>query len=482
MTDKQVHLPASGISKEVILAEMQTARSRDVDWRDGRVFSLVFKVNDDVTGLLKDAYGMFFSENGLNPTAFPSLRRFETEVIAMVGNLLGGQGTAAGNMTTGGTESILMAMLTAREWGRATRPKIKQPEVVLPSSAHPAFDKAAHYFGLKLVRVPVGDDLRADVAAMRRAVNMDTVLVVGSAPSYPHGVVDPIAEIAALAQECKLLCHVDACVGGMMLPFVRRLGYPVPDFDFTVPGVTSISVDLHKYGYAAKGASVILYRDKALRRYQLFATTDWAGGIYASPTMTGTRPGGAIAAAWAIMNYLGERGYLQIAAEVMRTTVRLRDGVNAIDGLRILGNPPMSVMAIASDRDNVYEIGDEMSVRGWQLDRQQFPPTLHLTVNYAHTAVANAFLMDLAQSVMAARQPSLRRSGSEAAVKAARGAARFLPDRLVSGLTARSSALFGGEGGLPQRSAAMYGMMGTLPNRGDLHELVLDLLSSFTES
>ncbi|MCO5243026.1 MAG: hypothetical protein M9927_04195 [Anaerolineae bacterium] len=213
-----------------------------------------------------------------------------------------------------------------------------------------------------------------------------------------------------------------------------------------------------------------------------FATTDWAGGIYASPTMTGTRPGGAIAAAWAIMNYLGERGYLQIAAEVMRTTVRLRDGVNAIDGLRILGNPPMSVMAIASDRDNVYEIGDEMSVRGWHLDRQQFPPTLHLTVNYAHTAVADAFLMDLAQSVIAARQPSLRRTGSEAAVKAARGAARFLPDRLVSGLTARSSALFGGEGGLPQRSAAMYGMMGTLPNRGDLHELVLDLLSSFTES
>ena len=198
--------------------------------------------------------------------------------------------------------------------------------------------------------------------------------------------------------------------------------------------------------------------------------------------MTGTRPGGAIAAAWAIMNYLGERGYLQIAAEVMRTTVRLRDGVNAIDGLRILGNPPMSVMAIASDRDNVYEIGDEMSVRGWQLDRQQFPPTLHLTVNYAHTAVADAFLMDLAQSVIAARQPSLRRSGNEAAVKAARGAAKVLPGRLVSGLTGRASALFGGDDGLPQRSAAMYGMMGTLPNRGDLHELVLDLLSSFTES
>ena len=239
-------------------------------------------------------------------------------------------------MTTGGTESILMAMLTAREWGRANKPKIKQPEVVLPSTAHPAFDKAAHYFGLKLVRVPVGGDLRADVDAMRRAVTVDTVLVVGSAPSYPHGVVDPIAEIAKLAQERKILCHVDACVGGMMLPFVRKLGYPVPDWDFRVPGVTSISVDLHKYGYAAKGASVILYRDKALRRHQLFASTDWPGGIYASPTMTGTRPGGAIAAAWAVLNFLGEDGYLRIADTVMRTTVRLRDGINALDGLRIV--------------------------------------------------------------------------------------------------------------------------------------------------
>ncbi|MCB0256298.1 MAG: aspartate aminotransferase family protein, partial [Anaerolineae bacterium] len=191
MTATQTTLPVNGRSRDAVLAAMEAARARDADWRDGRVFSLVFKANDDVTGLLKDAYGMFFSENGLNPTAFPSLRRFETEVVAMVGNLLHGGGTTAGNMTTGGTESILMAMLTAREWARANRPKIARPEVVVPSSAHPAFDKAAHYFEMKLVRVPVGPDLRADVAAMRKAMNIDTVLLVGSAPSYPHGVVDP---------------------------------------------------------------------------------------------------------------------------------------------------------------------------------------------------------------------------------------------------------------------------------------------------
>ncbi len=480
MTEKRIRLPEHGLSRSAILAEMDAARGHDVHWQQGQVFSLVFDAGDEVNELAKAAYTTFFSENGLNPTAFPSLRRFETEVVAMIGELLSGQGTTAGNMTTGGTESILMAVLTAREWARANRPKIAQPEVVLPSTAHPAFDKAAHYFGVKAVRVPVGDDFRADVDATRRAITLDTVLVVGSAPSYPHGVVDPIPELAALAQQRGILCHVDACVGGMMLPFVRRLGYPVTPFDFAVPGVTSISVDLHKYGYAAKGASVILYRNAELRRHQLFATTDWPGGIYASPTMTGTRPGGAIAAAWAVLNFLGEEGYLRIVRTVMQTTVRLRDGINAIDGLRVLGQPEMSVLAIASDKDNIYEIGDEMSVRGWHLDRQQLPPSLHLTVNYAHRDVADRFLLDLAQSVLEAREPSLRHSSNELAVKAARTATKILPGRLVSGVTGHASALFGGEAGLPQRSAAMYGMMGALPNRGDLRELVLDLLEGFT--
>lgn len=480
MTDKRIRFPEQGLSRSAVLAQMEAARANDVHWRQGQVFSLVFNAGDEVNELAKTAYATFFSENGLNPTAFPSLRRFETEVVAMVGALMSGDSHTAGNMTTGGTESILMAVLAAREWGRAHKPKVTQPEMVLPSTAHPAFDKAGHYFGVKAVRVPVGSDYRADVAAMRHAVNLDTVLVVGSAPSYAHGVVDPIAELAGLAQQREILCHVDACVGGLMLPFVRRLGYPVTPFDLSVPGVTSISADLHKYGYAAKGASVILYRTPELRRHQLFATTDWPGGIYASPTMTGTRPGGAIAAAWAVLNFLGEDGYLRIARTVMRTTVRLRDGINAIDGLAVLGKPEMSVLAIASQKDNVYEIGDEMSVRGWHLDRQQFPPSLHLTVNYAHRDVADRFLLDLAQSVLATRQPSLRHSSNAMAVKAARSAARVLPGRLVSGLTSRASGLLGGDAGLPQRSAAMYGMMGALPNRGDLRELVLDLLESFT--
>jgi glutamate/tyrosine decarboxylase-like PLP-dependent enzyme len=481
MTNHAVTLPPTGKSKDEVLAAMQAARQRDVNWRQGQVFSLVFKADDAVTDLLKAAYTLFFAENGLNPTAFPSLRRFETEVVAMTAGLLGGDEHTAGNMTTGGTESILMAVLTAREWARAHRPQVKQPEMVVPRTAHPAFDKAAHYFGVKVVRVPVRGDFRADSNLVNRAITPNTVLLVGSAPSYPHGVVDPIGELAHLAQSRQILCHVDACVGGMMLPFVRKLGYPVPPFDFAVPGVTSISVDLHKYGYAAKGASVILYRTKQLRRHQLFATTDWPGGIYASPTMTGTRPGGAIAAAWAIMNHLGAEGYLRIAKSVMRTTVQLRDGINALQGLRVVSNPEMSVMAIASDKYNVYDIGDEMGLRGWQLDRQQFPPSLHMTVNFAHTGVEQRFLSDLAQAVLQERRPSLHKLSSRLAPAAARAVVKALPDRAASWLTGQTAGLLGGGEGLPQRSAAMYGMMGTLPNRGDLHELVLDLVESFTE-
>jgi glutamate/tyrosine decarboxylase-like PLP-dependent enzyme len=306
-------------------------------------------------------------------------------------------------------------------------------------------------------------------------------MLVGSAPSYPQGVVDPIPAIAELAAEHDLLCHVDACVGGFMLPFVRKLGYPLPAFDFSLPGVTSISADLHKYGYTAKGASVILYRNKALRRHQMFAYTDWPGGIYASATMAGTRPGGTIASAWAVMNYLGEEGYLRIADEVMQTVTKLRQGIDAIAGVQVLGEPDMSVMAIASDELDIYQIGDEMGVRGWHLDRQHFPACLHLTVHRGHVAVADDFLHDLAASVVQVRKPTPRRLGTNLLMWLVGVLAAILPERWLSWITERASGLLAGGGALPERSAAMYGMMGTLPNRGDLKELVLDLVEGFTE-
>lgn len=477
-----IALPAKSTRADDILAAMRQLREHDAQWREGKTWSLVYHAGDEVTDLLKEAYTMYFSENALNPMAFPSLKRFEAEVVAMTASLLGGDDSTVGNMTSGGTESILMAVKTARDWARARNPANTTPEMILPATAHPAFHKAARYFCVKPVFVAVGSDFRADLDATRAAVTPNTVLIVGSAPSYPQGVIDPIAGLARIAQEREILFHTDACVGGFMLPFLRKLGHAVPGFDFSIPGVTSISVDLHKYAYAAKGASVILYRDRALRRKQFHVYTDWSGGIYASPTMAGTRPGGVIAAAWAIMNHLGEEGYLAIANTVMEATARLRDGINAMAGVKILGDPAMSILAIGSDGVNVYEVADELSVRGWHLDRQQFPPSLHLTVTHAHAQVVDQFLADLQQAVAAARRFSLNKLSNMLALNLVRAAVKLLPDRLVSSLTARSSSITGLKGSqVPGRSAAMYGMMASLPNRGDLNELVLDVLDNLTQ-
>lgn len=469
-------LPAQGRPRQEILAAMRAARDHDIRWQQGRVFGLVYHINEEIDNLLKEAFTMFFAENGLNPTAFPSLRKFETEVVAMTASLLGGDENVVGNITTGGTESVLMAVKTARDWARHHRPHIREPEVVLPVTAHPAFDKAGEYFGVRMVHTPVRADFRADVEAIRRAVSKNTIMLAASAPAYPHGVVDPIRELAAIAQEHGILFHTDACVGGFMLPFVRKLGYPVPDFDFRVPGVTSISADLHKFGYAAKPASVILYRTPELRRHQMFVYTDWPGGIYPSPTMTGSRAGGPVAAAWALMNFLGEEGYLHIAQTVMETTKYLQAGINAIPGLKVLGEPEMSVFAIGSDGLDVYELADELELRGWHFDRQHFPPSLHVTVNYMHTAVREEFLRDLAVCAEIVRRPSLRKMANRLLVGAANAMTRLLPEKWVSNVMERASALLGGGGGLPTRTAPIYGLIASLPNRGDVKELVLDVL------
>lgn len=481
MGNTRFKFPKKGMSKDNVVAELASSQVHDVQWREGKTFSLVYHAGDEVNDLLMSAYILFFSQNALNPTAFPSLRKLETEVVLMAADLLGGDNHVVGNMTSGGTESCLMAVKTARDWFLSQHPEVQKPEMILPVSGHPAFEKAAHYFGVEAVRTPVREDFRANVAAVESAIRPETALIVASAPCYPHGVVDPIEELGQLAQGKGILLHVDSCVGGFMLPFVRRLGYPIPDFDFQVPGVTSISADLHKYGYAAKGASLILYRNRHIRRHQLFAFMDWPGGIYASPTMSGTRPAGPIAASWALIKYLGEEGYLKIVDSVMKTTMAIRKGVDSQEGVKVLGDPVMSLLALASDEFNIYELGDEMTARGWYLDRQQYPPSLHLTINYAHCGMEEDFLQDLADAVELARKPSLGRVRSNLMLNLAEMAVRLLPQGLVSRLTSRASTLLGVKGAsLPKRSAAMYGMMGSLPNRGDLKEVVLDLVEQFT--
>lgn len=465
-------LPESGRNKNELLAQMQALKEKDMPWKEGRVFSLVYSAGEEVQELLKEAHSIFMSENGLNPGAFPSLRKFETEVVGMVTHLLNGDSDVVGNMTTGGTESILMAVKTAREYMRAKHPEITKPEIVLPISAHPAFDKACHYFDITPIHIPVGEDFRADVSAFKRAISKNTILCVGSAPAYPHGVMDPITEMAEIAHQKDLLFHVDACIGGFMLPFVRKLGYPVRDFDFRVPGVTSISTDLHKYAYAAKGASVILYRNAALRRHQFFVYTEWPGGIYPSPTMVGTRPGGSIAAAWAVMNHLGEAGYMKLAKGVMEVTRKVMDAVNAMEELYVVSQPEMSIFAIASDTVDIYSVGDEMSVMGWHMDRQQSPPSLHVTMNHAHVQSHEQFIEDLHTAVKKASRLNWNTVSTKVSVGLVKGLSKVLPEKVFSKLVSSSGSGAAGS----KRTSAMYGMIGSLPNRGDIQEMVLDFM------
>jgi glutamate/tyrosine decarboxylase-like PLP-dependent enzyme len=380
-----------------ILAQLDAFKVKDVDWKAGRAFSLAYHAGDDVLDLAHAAYERFMSDNALNTAAFPSLGKMQAEVVAMVSDLLHGGTEASGFMTSGGTESILMAVKGARSRGK--RQGISAPEMVLPTSAHAAFEKGAEYFGVKSVRVPVGGDYRADVAAMECALTPQTVLLVASAPQYPQGVVDPVAAIAALAQQRDINCHVDACMGGITLPMMERLGYPIAPFDFRVPGVTSISVDLHKYGYTAKGASVIVHRNRALRKDQTFMTDNWLGGLYASSGVQGTKSGGPIAAAWAVMQYLGEEGYLRLTRSACEATAALLAGVRALPGVTVLGNPDATLTAFTFADLDAFAVGAALWRRGWYVDQQKPPPSLHCTVNAVHATTIPAFLSALQEAM-----------------------------------------------------------------------------------
>ncbi len=394
-----MELPKQGIDREELFAEMRRRKQADADWEAGRTFSLVYPTHHDVDEVLKQANELYLYENALNPFRFPSLRQMEIDVVAMTAGLLHAPAEADGCMTSGGTESILMAVKTARERARAER-GVTEPQLLAPVTAHPAFAKAAKYLGLELVQIPIGDDFRADLAAAERLIGERTALVVGSAPNYPFGVVDPIPELSALAAERGISFHTDSCLGSFLLPFLEKLGEPVPPFDFRVPGVSTMSADVHKYGYCTKGASVVLHRDGShLKKYQLFVYGDWPGGLYGSFAMAGARPAAPIAAAWAVMRYLGEDGYLRLAREIREATRRLQQGIEAIEELHVIGDPVMSVFAFGSDRVDIAAVGDVMDDRGWHVDRQGGPDALHLMVSPRHLAVVEPFLEDLREAV-----------------------------------------------------------------------------------
>jgi sphinganine-1-phosphate aldolase len=392
-------LSREGRPVDAVIAELAAKRARDVRWQDGRAFGMVYYGGPGVHEAAERAAAMYLHENALNTAAFPSLGAIQADVVGWTADLLHAPAGAAGFLTSGGTESILCAVLAARERGRAER-GIESGEIVLPESAHAAFHKAAHLFGLTVRKTPVRPDWTADVAAMARVVNRNTVLIVGSAPQYPQGVIDPIPDIAALAQTVDANCHVDACMGGFVLPFAEMLGRQVPPWDFRVDGVHSISADVHKLGYAPKGVSVILHRSKELRRYQTFVFDGWLGGFYASPNIQGTRSGLPMAAAWAVMQHLGIDGYVALTRQALDNADRLRAGIAAIDGVRVLGAGAFHLVAMAADPNatppvDVFAVGDALRDRGWFHDRQSPPDSLHSTVSNSNTGVIEQYLADL---------------------------------------------------------------------------------------
>lgn len=433
-------IPQTGNEHEDVLQMLDEMAVGDIDWHAGKSWSLVYHAGDAHKRFLADAHAKFASGNLLNPMAFQSLKRMESDVVRMTANMLNAPADAVGSMTSGGTESILLAVKAARERARRKRWWVRHPEMVVPDTIHPAFDKASHYFGVAIKRVKVDRDFRVDVRALKKALTRNTILIAASAPQYAHGMVDPIAQIGKIASKRGIPFHVDACFGGFILPWLEALGHPVPLFDFRVPGVTSMSADIHKYGYASKGASVVVYRSMDYLKHQFFVATDSPLGIYASPTILGTRAGGPIAAAWATLLALGEDGYLALAERTLQAKSALMAGIDALDGVHVLGSTDASIVTWAGERGlSTYALADQMAERGWGVDRQQKPHCVHCTVTANHVEVVDDYLRDLAEAVAYVRaHPDAGKQGE----------------------------------------AAMYGMMSKVPIRGAVRVGVMKVMES----
>ncbi|MFM8553937.1 MAG: pyridoxal phosphate-dependent decarboxylase family protein [Acidimicrobiales bacterium] len=397
MSSSEIFL-GSGRDTSEVLEGLESLRADDVRWRDGRAFSLAYSAGPEVLALSEEAYRRFSGENALNMGAFPSLREMHNQVVSAALRWVHGDADAAGFMTSGGTESLVLTVRAAKKRAEREGRRLERPNMVLPSSAHAALEKGADYFGVDSRRVPVGPDWRADTEAMIAAVDENTVLLVASAPSYPQGVVDDVTPLAAVAAQERINMHVDACMGGVTLPYMERAGGMVPPWDFRVEGVTSISIDLHKYGYASKGSGVLLHRNKFLRADQTFVTDNWLGGTYGSSGILGTKSGGPIASSWAVMQHLGDDGYQRLTDAARRAALRIASHVADHPLLRVRALPDSTLLCIGARdelRHDVFALADALSARGWYVDRQAPPKSIHLTVNAVHEAVLASFLDDL---------------------------------------------------------------------------------------
>jgi sphinganine-1-phosphate aldolase len=412
-------LPAHGHSRAEVSAMLDEVGRDDVhDWEAKLMAGGTYPAGEDVMEVAKEAYLKFFSTNPLYTSIFKSLAQMERDIVEMTAALHHGE-RATGSVTSGGSESILMGVKIARDRARDRHPEITKPEMIVPFSAHPAFTKGGQYFDLTVVEAPLRDDLELDVEAYKRLITSNTVLMIGSAPSFTLGMVDPIGELAPLALERDVNFHVDSCIGGYFLPFVEKLGYPIPVFDFRIPGVTTISADLHKFGYTAKGASTILSRDPEIFKYQVFKfgapprPDDW----YVTPSATGTRPGGAMAAAWAVLQYLGEDGYLRLVDQAMRYMKRFHAGINAIPGLQVMGKPAMTVFGYTSTDSalDIFAIADGLEQRGWLVSRDEYPVNaIRFMQSPGHEPYIDRYLADLREVAELVRRGEIVSSGGRA--------------------------------------------------------------------
>ena len=396
-------LPTSGIDRKDILDELKKITSlEEKRWKDGLVSGAVYHGDSEHIDFLNEVYALQSQSNPLHSDLFPSASKFESEIVSMTAQILGAEKTddeVCGVVTSGGTESILLAMKTYRDRAREVN-GIRRPNIVIPVTAHAAFDKAGEYFNIKVKRVPIDNNYQANVNAIRKTANGNTICIVGSAPNFPHGIVDPINEMSEIARERDICFHVDACLGGFVLPWAEKLGYPVTEFDFRLPGVTSISADTHKFGYAAKGTSVILYRSTELRHYQYYTIADWPGGLYFSPTFAGSRPGALSAACWATLLSMGEDGYRDSVQKILVTAEVIKKGISGISELTLMGEP-LWVIAFESKNLDIYKVMDQMTHEGWNLNGLHKPACVHICITLRHTqaGVAERFLSDLKDAV-----------------------------------------------------------------------------------
>eukprot|EP01114_Cavostelium_apophysatum_P017080 TRINITY_DN498_c0_g1_i2.p1 TRINITY_DN498_c0_g1~~TRINITY_DN498_c0_g1_i2.p1 ORF type:complete len:525 (-),score=128.59 TRINITY_DN498_c0_g1_i2:83-1657(-) len=425
---KHLQIPDKALSHDEIINKLKEMSELDrKHWKSGKVSGTVYEGQEDHTNFLNKVFSMFSLNNPLHPDVFPSTRKFEAEIVRMTADMVQGDSNVCGAVTSGGTESILMAVKAYRD-----RAKLAAPEMIVPVTAHAAFDKAASYFGIKIIHIPVDSNFVVDVKQVEAAITRNTIMIAGSAPNYPYGTVDPIPQLAALAKKNNIGFHTDGCLGGYLLPWLKKAGVKeITNFDFSVDGVTSMSVDTHKYGYATKGTSVVLLKDEKLRHHMYFVQPNWPGGMYASPTMAGSRNGGVVACCYASLLSNGKEGYTAKSMAIYRAAQEIKTRIQSeIPSLHLLGDSHSSVIAFGSKKFDIYKVGDLMSKKGWNLNTLQNPNSLHVCVTFPLSKIAPDFVRDLkasAEELLA--NPNAAKDGMAAIY----GMAANFPDRATIG-------------------------------------------------